>query len=150
MGIASIRIHAKIRTVTYLSERMASERIVWVPAGGTLSVGLDGRRRQLAFRSGRQPRYSVTPNEIWQTFTGRTTPRAPREADDVQKPCRSRRPEACARAGPTSSPPTCSAAEARVLKVRTRLRRHVICSVRRWRTGAGSDVGASGARWVTH
>ena len=43
-------VHAKIRSITYLGERMASERIAWLPATGAIEVALDGHRKPLALR----------------------------------------------------------------------------------------------------
>ena len=67
-------VHAKIRSITYLGERMASERIVWLPATGTLEVALDGRRKPLALRPARPRRYSVPAADMWHNLAGQAAP----------------------------------------------------------------------------
>jgi glycosyltransferase involved in cell wall biosynthesis len=70
-------IHAKIRAMSFLAERMASERIVWLPATKPLSVTLDGLRKPVVLGGARQPRYSVTPTNLLRDLAGRAVPVTP-------------------------------------------------------------------------
>lgn len=67
-------VHAKSRSLTYFGRRIAAERIAWLPATGTLEVALDGRRLPVELGRQRQPRYAVTPTEMWGRLSDEPVP----------------------------------------------------------------------------
>ena len=68
-------VHAKIRSITYLGERMASERIVWLPATGTLEVALDGRPQAAGAPTPARPRRTrCRAADMWQHLAGLACP----------------------------------------------------------------------------
>ncbi|MGN6613151.1 MAG: bifunctional glycosyltransferase/CDP-glycerol:glycerophosphate glycerophosphotransferase [Angustibacter sp.] len=67
-------IHEKRRAVRFLGKTMMYERIVWLPATGTLAVSLD--RRPMPIRAGRasDPTYSLRPTPMWRSLARRPAP----------------------------------------------------------------------------
>lgn len=55
---------AKTRNFTYLRRSLVHERIIWVPAGGTLEVSLDGVPVPLTFDWPQRKQYSVRPATV--------------------------------------------------------------------------------------
>lgn len=61
---------AKTRTIPYMRRRTLHERIVWLPANGTISVSLNGRPAALSLRYPEQKKYSLRPAEIEARYIG--------------------------------------------------------------------------------
>src|SRR5699024_8385806 len=55
---------AKIRDFTYLRKTLVKERIIWVPANGTLEVQLDGKPAPLTFEWPKPQPFSIRPAAV--------------------------------------------------------------------------------------
>src|SRR5699024_8261843 len=55
---------AKIRDFTYLRKTLVKERIIWVPANGTLEVQLDGKPAPLTFEWPKPQPFSIRPGAV--------------------------------------------------------------------------------------
>jgi glycosyltransferase involved in cell wall biosynthesis len=64
-GRTVVPAFAKSRPLVFLRRRMASERIVWLPADGPIEIRLDGRRVPIVLGRGRRTRTSVDPGRRW-------------------------------------------------------------------------------------
>jgi len=69
-------VHGKTRSIEYFGRALAHERIVWLPADGTLRMTLDGRPVPLATRGPSDLPYQVTAARLVQDLAGgrRVTP----------------------------------------------------------------------------
>ena len=70
-GRAVMPGHQKVRAVKLLGRTLMSERVVWLPADGTLSVALDGRPIPLSTRGAVDLPYTLTPDQLWRSLGGR-------------------------------------------------------------------------------
>ena len=75
--------HAKIRSVDFLGKPLLWERIVWLPATGTVRLSLDGRPTPLHIGPPQEPTYTARPVVYWRELPV-----------DVPPPKRLRRPVA--------------------------------------------------------
>src|SRR5699024_4719308 len=55
---------AKVRDFTYLRKTLVKERIIWVPANGTLEVQLDGKPAPLTFEWPKPQEFSIRPAAV--------------------------------------------------------------------------------------
>jgi glycosyltransferase involved in cell wall biosynthesis/CDP-glycerol glycerophosphotransferase (TagB/SpsB family) len=73
-GLRIEPVHAKVRDVRFFGRRMVSERIVWLPASGTIRVRLDGRAMRLRVGPPYNAPYLVGPVGMWRTLANRDVP----------------------------------------------------------------------------
>lgn len=69
-------VHQKMRSLEFLGRTLAWERLVWLPADGTLRIALDGRPVPLSTRAPADLPYQVTGTKLEQLFG--IAPRGPR------------------------------------------------------------------------
>lgn len=67
-------VHQKVRTVRFLGAIVMYQRILWLPANGTLSVELGGRLVPLALGPEIDRRYRASPGEVWNMLAEQPAP----------------------------------------------------------------------------
>jgi glycosyltransferase involved in cell wall biosynthesis/CDP-glycerol glycerophosphotransferase (TagB/SpsB family) len=67
-GRAVAPVHEKVRAVKLLGRTLANERIVWLPADGTVWIALDGRPVPLSTRGPIDLPYALTPDRLWRSL----------------------------------------------------------------------------------
>ncbi|MEW1954926.1 CDP-glycerol glycerophosphotransferase family protein [Terrabacter sp. NPDC080008] len=88
-GLPIQPVHSKVRDITYLGRVLMHERIVWLPADGTIRVALDGRQVPLTLGAPQEPTFVMRPAVLWRTLTRHSGPPSAR-ASRPQTPQRSR------------------------------------------------------------
>ncbi len=73
-GLLIEPVHAKVRDVSYLGRVLMHERIVWLPATGTIRVVIDGRAVPLTLGTRPDPVYLMRPSMIWRQLAGDSGP----------------------------------------------------------------------------
>jgi glycosyltransferase involved in cell wall biosynthesis/CDP-glycerol glycerophosphotransferase (TagB/SpsB family) len=71
-------VYAKIRDVPYLGRVLLRERIVWLPATGTVRIALDGKAVPLILGTPAEPVYVMRPAAMWGRLTKYSGPAATR------------------------------------------------------------------------
>ena len=67
-------VHAKIRDISCLGRVLMHERIVWLPADGTIRIALDGNPMPLLMGPEPDPTFVVRPAQMWRRMTNRPPP----------------------------------------------------------------------------
>lgn len=76
-GVAVEPVHSKIRDLTYLHRVLVRERILWLPATGTIRMWLNGQSAPLHLGRLPEPLYAARPEAIWRRLTARPVPVGP-------------------------------------------------------------------------
>lgn len=76
-GVAVEPVHSKIRDLTYLHKVLVRERILWLPATGTIRMWLNGQSAPLHLGRLPEPLYVARPEAIWRRLTARPVPDGP-------------------------------------------------------------------------
>jgi glycosyltransferase involved in cell wall biosynthesis/CDP-glycerol glycerophosphotransferase (TagB/SpsB family) len=79
-GMAIQPVFAKVRDITYLGRVLMRERIVWLPASGTIRIALDGRQVPLTLGAPQEPVFVMRPAVMWRKLTRYSGPAAVRGA----------------------------------------------------------------------
>lgn len=64
----------KTRAVRFFGKNMFWHRTVWLPATGSLSARLDGRRMPLILASGDRPQFEIRPTQLWRRLAHSAPP----------------------------------------------------------------------------
>lgn len=73
-GVRIKPVHQKVRAVRFFGRTMVNERIVWLPASGTVRARLDGKAVRLRVGAPFEDPYMVGPSGLWRTLADREMP----------------------------------------------------------------------------
>ncbi len=88
--------HAKDRAVVFFGQTVMFERVVWLPANGTLRVALDGRPVPLTLGRKAEPMYTARPARYWPALAAVSPPGAKAAPAKPKLPARPSTPRALA------------------------------------------------------
>ena len=77
-GVSIQPVYGKVRDVGYLGRVLLRERIVWLPATGTVRIALDGDALPLTLGAPPEPVYTMRPATVWRTLTRYSGPASTR------------------------------------------------------------------------
>ena len=87
-GVSIQPVYAKVRDVGSMGRVLLHERIVWLPATGTVRIALDGEALPLTLGAPPEPVYTMRPATVWRSLTRYSGPASTRPSRRTSLPAK--------------------------------------------------------------